>query len=126
MAAKEQQNPETKNPVMPEVEKARLADGDSFWKSKHNLMFLLAILSITFGVYLPSLQNGFVNWDDGFYIYANPLITDISNWKSFGNQALTICTCLVLHLTPVLKNCFRIVIPAMVKCDGLTGRIHER
>jgi hypothetical protein len=44
---------------------------------------LLAILSITFGVYLPSLQNGFVNWDDGFYIYANPLITDISNWKSF-------------------------------------------
>ena len=83
MAAKEQQNPETKNPVMPEVEKARLADGDSFWKSRNNLLFLLAILSITFGVYLPSLQNGFVNWDDGFYIYANPLITDISNWKSF-------------------------------------------
>jgi len=53
MAAKEQQNPETKNPVMPEVEKARLADGDSFWKSRNNLLFLLAILSITFGVYLP-------------------------------------------------------------------------
>jgi hypothetical protein len=83
MAKKKRQNPKTEDPVMPEAEKARLADGDSFWKSRNNLLFLLAILSITFGVYLPSLQNGFVNWDDGFYIYTNPLITDISNWKSF-------------------------------------------
>lgn len=29
---------------------------------------------ITFLIYLPSLQNGFVNWDDPKYVYENPLI----------------------------------------------------
>jgi len=30
------------------------------------------IAIITFAVYLPSLDNGFVNWDDDVYVYGNP------------------------------------------------------
>ena len=54
--------------------------------------FLVALLTIL--VYLPALQNGFVNWDDPQYIYENPEIKsidfkslkwmfttfDVSNW----------------------------------------------
>ena len=35
---------------------------------------------ITFIVYLPTLGNGFVNWDDPVYFYDNPYIRDL-NWN---------------------------------------------
>lgn len=38
----------------------------------------IIIASITFLVYLPALQNGFVNWDDNLYIYENPNIQSIN------------------------------------------------
>ena len=44
----------------------------SFWKSRQNLLFLAIVLALSFVVYLPSLQNGFVNWDDQINIYENP------------------------------------------------------
>ena len=44
----------------------------SFWKSQQNLLFLGVVLVASFLVYLPSLQNGFVNCDDPIYIYENP------------------------------------------------------
>jgi hypothetical protein len=59
----------------------------SFWKSKENLLYLAAILIISFIVYLPSLQSGFVNWDDNIYVYKNPYITNISDWGSFFANA---------------------------------------
>lgn len=37
--------------------------------------FIIAIL--TFIVYLPALSNGFVNWDDDIYVYANGYIRNI-------------------------------------------------
>ena len=40
------------------------------------------IALVTFIVYLPSLQNGFVNWDDSGYVYDNPFI------RSFDVQLL--------------------------------------
>lgn len=43
-------------------------------------------------VYIPSLQNGFVNWDDQVNIYANPYITDISGWESFFENVKGIFT----------------------------------
>ena len=52
----------------------------------------LLILAVTAGVaafslYLPSLQNGFVNWDDDAYIYRNPFIhpldTRFFRWAFF-------------------------------------------
>ncbi|MBI4685932.1 MAG: tetratricopeptide repeat protein [Nitrospirae bacterium] len=41
-------------------------------KTKTLIVVLLAL--ITFLVYLPSLQNEFVNWDDDHYVYENPHI----------------------------------------------------
>ena len=64
----------------------------SFWKIKENILFLAAILIISFLVYLPSLQNGFVNWDDNINIHENPLITSISDWDTFLDNAKDIFT----------------------------------
>ena len=49
----------------------------SFWRKREKLLALATILAVTFLVYLPSLQSGFVNWDDQIYIYKNPYITKI-------------------------------------------------
>jgi tetratricopeptide (TPR) repeat protein len=40
------------------------------------LLWLLSILALTFVVYLPSLGNGFTNWDDPLYVLKNPLLRD--------------------------------------------------
>jgi protein O-mannosyl-transferase len=37
-------------------------------------------------LYLPALGNGFVNWDDDIYVYANPQITSMASaslWRAF-------------------------------------------
>lgn len=39
---------------------------------------LLGILILTFIAFLPSLQNGFTNWDDGVYVLENPVIQSFS------------------------------------------------
>ncbi|HEY2924610.1 MAG TPA: tetratricopeptide repeat protein [Candidatus Eisenbacteria bacterium] len=38
------------------------------------LLWLGAILALTFVSYIPSLSNGFINWDDNFYVTENPLM----------------------------------------------------
>jgi tetratricopeptide (TPR) repeat protein len=38
------------------------------------LLWLGGILLLTFAVYLPSLSNGFTNWDDDIYVTENPLL----------------------------------------------------
>jgi tetratricopeptide (TPR) repeat protein len=38
---------------------------------ENGLLLLLAVLAVTFAVYLPSLKNGFLNWDDNFYVTEN-------------------------------------------------------
>jgi len=40
----------------------------------HWLLWLGAILAVTFVVYLPSLGNGFINWDDNYYVTENPVM----------------------------------------------------
>ena len=35
---------------------------------------LFGILVLTFGAYVPSLGNGYVNWDDNYYVTLNPLV----------------------------------------------------
>ena len=39
-----------------------------------SLLWLGAILVLTFAVYAPSLDNGFTNWDDDRYVETNPLL----------------------------------------------------
>ena len=41
-------------------------------------LWLLGSLLLTLILYIPSLQNGFVNWDDQLYVYENPLIFDLA------------------------------------------------
>jgi hypothetical protein len=71
------------NSAKPQRKKEVPIKRESFWKNKKNVFCLSAILIFSFVVYLPSLQNGFVNWDDDINVYNNPYITDISNWKDF-------------------------------------------
>jgi tetratricopeptide (TPR) repeat protein len=42
--------------------------------SRRLFLWLAAILALTFAAYLPSLDNGFTNWDDTHYVTANPLL----------------------------------------------------
>jgi Tfp pilus assembly protein PilF len=44
-------------------------------KIKYLVAFIISFITIL--VYLPSLQNDFVNWDDGKYVYENPNIQHI-------------------------------------------------
>src|ERR1041385_249365 len=48
------------------------------------VLSLCAILLVVFVAYLPSLKNGFTNWDDDRYVIANPLIQDLS-WDGIKN-----------------------------------------
>jgi len=80
------------NSVKPQITKATPAEWISFWQNKKNLLFLASILIITFIAYLPSLQNGFVNWDDQINIYENPHIINISDWESFFENVKGIFT----------------------------------
>ena len=48
---------------------------------KNNRKFLLSLFiisGITFTVFSPSLNNGFVNWDDNIYVTENPIIRNLS------------------------------------------------
>lgn len=50
-----------------------------YWEKKWlNLGVGAVIAVITFLVYLPSLKNGFVNWDDGAYVYENLKIRQLN------------------------------------------------
>ena len=40
------------------------------------VLWLLAILALTFLAYLPSLRNGFTNWDDPLYLNENPFLRE--------------------------------------------------
>ncbi|MDO8446224.1 MAG: tetratricopeptide repeat protein [Deltaproteobacteria bacterium] len=107
------------------------------------LKFLIASLFvalITFVVYLSSLQNGFVNWDDHKYVYENPNIRSIdpaflvsfyfSNWHPLTmlsyalDYAVWGLNPIGYHLTNILfhtANTFLVFVLAvrLVEC-GLT------
>ena len=42
--------------------------------TSNKLIVLIAILGLTIAAYLPSLDNGFTNWDDPVFILENPLV----------------------------------------------------
>lgn len=41
---------------------------------KAKTIIALSVAVVTFAVYLPTLQNGFINWDDNEYVYKNTFI----------------------------------------------------
>ncbi|MBM4175737.1 MAG: tetratricopeptide repeat protein [Ignavibacteria bacterium] len=56
----------------------KLPAGKNFFTLKKNWYWLAAIIILTFIAYLPALQNGFTNWDDGQYVVQNSKITNLS------------------------------------------------
>ncbi len=44
-------------------------------RNRGSILWLGAILLLTFVAYLPSLSNGFINWDDNWYVTENPMMT---------------------------------------------------
>jgi tetratricopeptide (TPR) repeat protein len=40
------------------------------------ILAALLVVAVTFAVYVPSLDNGFTNWDDGVYVLDNPLLVN--------------------------------------------------
>jgi len=59
-------------------DEAQKAEGRT--ASREWLLWLVAILASTFVVYLPSLQNGFVSWDDNYYVIKNHLLPHPTIW----------------------------------------------
>ncbi len=58
-------------------------------KKLHAKYYLPVLVALTtFLIYLPALRNGFVNWDDDFYVYDNPSIRSLDGaffrWAFFG------------------------------------------
>ena len=45
---------------------------------KERLIWLVASIVLALIIFVPSLQNDFVNWDDQLYVFENPLITDLT------------------------------------------------
>jgi tetratricopeptide (TPR) repeat protein len=92
MDMKIKQNTKTESSTEPQSKKKTPIKGVSFWRNRENVLFLFVILAISFMVYLPSLQNGFVTWDDDNYIYENPLITSITGWGTLLENTKDIFT----------------------------------
>jgi len=58
-------------------------------RQKHIVILIcIGIIAATLVAYEPIRHNGFVTYDDGHYIYDNPLITAGISWQSLG-QAFT-------------------------------------
>jgi len=59
--------------------------------TRYKLYFAVTVSLLTFLVYLFSLKNGFVNWDDNAYIYENPYIHSLGysfiRWAFFDFYA---------------------------------------
>ena len=51
------------------ISPAQLPNGGTLLASPQHLAIIIGLL--TFAIYLPALQNGFVNWDDDLYVYGN-------------------------------------------------------
>ena len=47
-------------------------------KSGSTWMFLIPVLAVTFILFIPTLRNGFTNWDDVIYVTQNALLKDLS------------------------------------------------
>jgi tetratricopeptide (TPR) repeat protein len=48
------------------------------WKDVRVLVCIAVVLCVTFAAYIPSLKNGFTNWDDQHYVTDNAMIRGLS------------------------------------------------
>jgi len=55
----------------------------AFWKEKKNLIALFSVILITFIVFVPAINNEFMNWDDDVNVFENP------NVQQFTSESIT-------------------------------------
>ena len=70
-------------------------------------LWLVAVLALTFAVYVPSLRNGFTNWDDPLYVLNNPLLRNP--------------TPIAIFMTPVAGNWHPLTIVSYVMNFRISG-----
>lgn len=91
-------------------------DTFSFW-------LLLLCVAATLVVYLPSMSNDFVNWDDGKYVYDNPIVQtlNIKNLWAMLSQSLVAN----YHPLTMLSLAFNYAIsPAATGFHAVNGLLH--
>ncbi len=83
----------------------------SFWSNFQNIYALIAILLLTAIVFLPSLNNNFVNWDDDKNFYENALVLSSIDFTSLLKNIPSIFSSTVIgnynplsHFTFALEN----------------------
>lgn len=81
--AKKKKTRNNANLKKPLLKKQSTSSWISFWSNRNNILALGLVVALSFIVYIPSLQHGFVNWDDDRNIYENPNILNITSWETF-------------------------------------------
>ena len=66
-----------------------------FWRDKGNWKYILPLIILTFAVFSPSLDNGFVNWDDDRNFFENQNVVDVNKYN-IGTQLGKIFTTSVI------------------------------
>lgn len=61
----------------------------TFWSKKESWKFIIPIVLLTFAAFSPSLENGFVNWDDDRNFLENQNVVDV-NKHNIGGQLVKI------------------------------------
>lgn len=92
MAREKGHNPKLDSTFKSEAVQNSKKQDISLWSDRKYILTLSVVLLISFIVYLPSLENGFVDWDDGGIIYKNPNIINVVNWETFFKSAKEIFT----------------------------------
>src|SRR5436305_763007 len=61
-------------------------------KPRNEFLVVAGILALTFIAFIPSFNDGFVNWDDNHYLVENALITSLkwSNIKAIFNTGTVV------------------------------------
>jgi len=65
----------------PKKRQSIVSKSSSFWKNKTLVLPILGILALTFGIFSPTLNYDFVNWDDPLNILENPNLQTF-DWAS--------------------------------------------
>ena len=63
-----------------------------------NIKGLLLVVGIVFLLYIPALQNGFVNWDDDIHLVNNPYVQSLS-WEGIKDIFSTTTNRIYIPLT---------------------------
>jgi tetratricopeptide (TPR) repeat protein len=79
----EKQKKSTKKGKPPASKFQPIPPNPGLWK------FYVPVMAFTFALFIPSLQNGFTNWDDILYVTQNPLLPDMDLKAIFSTPVVS-------------------------------------